>query len=397
MSRPLSIARITPTTDVLIVGASVRAAAYSALRAGLEPRGVDLFCDADLINRCNCRRLPNSQYPDGLVDFLQNGCPSPWMYTGALENRPSLIRKMVRLQPLWGNCAQVLTRVRSPFAVEAWLRDRGLPCPRHRRSTHESLDGRWLIKPMASAGGRGIDWWSSSTTTLSGDKVYLQEFIDGESCAAVYVGDGGRATLLGVTQQLTGEPWLNAAAFHYCGSVGPMLLKTATQQAFERLGLALVQGFRLRGLFGVDCVLAGGVPYPVEINPRYTASVEVLEYATGVAALALHRDAFGDQSEAACGGRTRQLHESPTMCVGKAILFARETVAFPNNGPWCEALDPAFHVNTLPPFADIPHAGQKISARQPILTMFARATSMAACVDQLQRIAQDLDRWLTRR
>src|ERR1700736_3871188 len=108
MSRPLSLPRITPTTDLLLVGASVRAAAFSALRVGFEPRGADLFCDADLVNRCKCLRLSNSSYPVGLVDFLQDGSPGPWMYTGALENRPSLIRKLARLRPLWGNGALVL-------------------------------------------------------------------------------------------------------------------------------------------------------------------------------------------------------------------------------------------------------------------------------------------------
>jgi predicted ATP-grasp superfamily ATP-dependent carboligase len=135
----------------------------------------------------------------------------------------------------------------------------------------------------------------------------------------------------------------------------------------------------------------------VEINPRYTASVEVLEYATGVAALALHRDAFAGPSAAAGVDRPKQPHALPTMCVGKAILFARQTIVFPKNGPWLEALDDGLAVDTLPPFADIPHAGQRISARHPILTMFARAASIAECVDQLRQIAQDLDRWLTRR
>ena len=53
-----------------------------------------------------------------------------------------------------------------------------------------------------------------------------------------------------------------------------------------RLGQVLAAGCGIRGLFGVDCVEENSVFWPVEINPRYTASVEVLEYASGLPALA---------------------------------------------------------------------------------------------------------------
>ena len=79
---------------------------------------------------------------------------------------------------------------------------------------------------------------------------------------------------------------MHAAPFHYCGSVGPLSLAPQVRARFAQLGEVLVELFPLRGLFGVDCVLKDSVPWPVEVNPRYPASVEVLEYATGLAALA---------------------------------------------------------------------------------------------------------------
>jgi predicted ATP-grasp superfamily ATP-dependent carboligase len=243
-----------------------------------------------------------------------------------------------------------------------------------------------LVKPLASAGGRGIDFCSSASATQRTGKVYFQEFIEGESCAAVYVGDGREAVLLGVTRQLIGESWLHAAPFHYCGSVGPLPLPAATQSAFEQLGQVLTGCFRLRGVFGVDCVLREGVPYPVEINPRYTASVEVVEYATGVHSLALHRDGFAGWRQP----------PSPARLVGKAILFARETVVFPANGPWRRSLEPGRNVHDLPAFADIPRVGVRTEPRQPVLTFFAQADSVSACVEQLRHIAKDLDCWLSR-
>ena len=57
------------------------------------------------------------------------------------------------------------------------------------------------------------------------------------------------------------------------------------------LGDFLAASYRLVGLFGVDFILSDGQPWPVEINPRYTASVEVLELALRRSLLAEHRRA----------------------------------------------------------------------------------------------------------
>src|SRR6516162_6995898 len=92
---------------LLIVGASARAAAFSALRAGLRPTCADLFADADLRARCPVRCVEVKDYPRGLLDLPELLTPGPWMYTGALENRPDLVEAMSRRRPLWGNPAPV--------------------------------------------------------------------------------------------------------------------------------------------------------------------------------------------------------------------------------------------------------------------------------------------------
>ncbi len=159
-----------------------------------------------------------------------------------------------------------------------------------------------------------------------------------------------------------------------------------TEASFVQIGAALAAEFGLRGLFGVDCVIKGNVPYPVEINPRYTASVEVLEHATGVKALALHQQVFADNSDA---GEVQSLAQ---RIVGKAILFAQDTIDVPSDGPWQASHDEL--ATALREFADIPRTGERIERGMPIMTVFARAPDEAACLDDLRRKAQSLDRWL---
>ena len=373
--------------DLVIVGASTRAAAFSALRAGLRPWCADLFADLDLQVRCRVRCV--TDYPAGLVDAVRDAPQAPLLYTGGLENRPELVQRLGRLRPLWGNGPAVLRQVRSPTRLRTVLLQHGIACPAIIVAPDpEPCAGRWLLKPIRGAGGTGIRFWTGRP--LSGRRaVYLQEYIDGESCAALYVGDGRRSRLLGVTRQLVGADWLHAAPFHYCGSVGPLALTPGEYPPFVRLGEVLTEAFGLSGLFGVDGVLRDGVPYPVEVNPRYTASVEVLEYATGLVTLLRHRTAFApmDVRIATSAGETGGL-------VGKAVYFAPRDLVFPAHGPWLTALRPDASVAELPAFADIPAAGQPVPAGRPVLSCFVRGDDPAACLAALRRVAAELDRLL---
>jgi predicted ATP-grasp superfamily ATP-dependent carboligase len=371
---------------LLLVGASVRAAAFSALRAGLDPICVDLFADLDLQARCSASRIPASQYPAALRSYARSLTAGPWMYTGALENHPSLVRAIAQERTLWGNDAGVLRKSRSPRFVFDRLQAQDLPCPRLcTNPTQPPAERRWLLKRRRSAGGAEIRAWNPATQARHWHRgCYLQEQIDGIPAAAVYVSDGASSRLLGVTRQLVGEPWLHAAAFHYCGSVGPWKVNEPLRRALERVGQALVHGCGLRGLFGVDFIVRDGLPWPVEVNPRYTASVEVLEYA-GTAAFALHGKTFGFRISD-FGFRISD------FIIGKAILYARADLVFPAKGPWCATLANPGPIEWLPAFADIPAAGERIPAGRPILTFFARAATEADCLRALQETARALDR-----
>jgi predicted ATP-grasp superfamily ATP-dependent carboligase len=369
---------------LLIIGASARAAAFSALRARLRPECADLFADADLRVRCPVHAVAPGDYPRGLLNVPAWSAAGPWLYTGALENRPGLIEQLERLRvPLWGNGAAVLRRVRSPFEVSRVLRRAGLPCPAVLRSNAPPGTGRWLLKPIAGAGGAGIQLWNGAASPPGFKRPsYFQALVEGDSYAAAFVAESASARLLGVTRQLVGVAWLHAAPFHYCGSVGPLEPDPAQRLAYEALGTALARGFGLRGLFGVDCVVRDGVPYPVEVNPRYTASVEVHEYATGLRALAMHRRVFDPEAPEPPGPH------APAGVVGKAILFARAPLCFPD---WPNPLP---GVDTLPSFADIPIPGTVIEAGRPVLTLFRRAATVDDCLSELRRQAADLDRRL---
>lgn len=357
----MGIPRVSATRSVLIVGASVRAAAWSAVRAGWDPVAIDLFGDRDLRAVATVRRVEPEDYPTGLRVPAREFPGLPMLYTGALENHPRLVDRLARGRRLLGNPADVLRRLRNPIELAQFWQSAGVSAPEATAGPDGvPRDGSWLAKPIRSAGGRGIRPFLGDGP-IAGH--YFQRRIAGRSGSAVFVGDGlGRARPLGSTHQLLD-------GFRYAGSVGPWRLD---EPLVARLGDLLASRYQPRGPFGVDFVERDGVPWPVEVNPRYTASVEVLE-------LALGRSVFSDDlGRAAVSGRF----------VGKRIVLADRACRFPDwiswspPGPW-----------DLPEAADLPGPGEQFEPGQPVLTVMAEGDSIEAVGRTLQ-IRHD--EWLAR-
>jgi predicted ATP-grasp superfamily ATP-dependent carboligase len=383
-----SVAQLTQ--PLVIVGASARAAAMSARRSGFAPWAADLFADLDLQACCPTQWVDD--YPTGIAAAIAKAPPGPWMYVGAFENHPDLIDRIAAERPLLGNQGAALRAVRDPFRLSEVLSRAGFSTPQILPTSAETpRDGNWLVKPFASAAGFRIRRWrGDDQATERPVDCYFQEFIDGESVGAVYVGNGGVAWLLGVTSQLIQAESSSSAdaPFRYCGSIGPLILTAEHETQFNRLGHLLAAEFKLRGLFGVDVMLADGRIYPLEVNPRYTASVEILERSRGFPAIELH--------VAGCLGLESRLQAA--MCfpsslmaefqqaAGKRIVYATvDSVAPARFSEW--AADQNRDLN-WPQMADIPAAGTMIPAGRPICTVLAAAADRARVAEQLN--------WLTR-
>lgn len=397
-----------------IVGASTRSAAASAVRAGFQPLAADLFADADLRRIATATRI--SPYPEGFIDWLRAIEPPAWMYTGALENHPELIDQMAWIAPLWGNPSDVLTRVRSPWELSEALQSADLFFPEI-RATAEGLplDGSWLAKTYQGASGSGVRVLSREPPRgyPAGSREQLgcfQKRANGIPCAAVFVAADGAAQLLGVTRQLIGEPWLGAHGFQYAGSIGPWPVTEATQATLVRLGNVLAESFELLGLFGVDFMLDGEQVWTLEVNPRYTASVEVIERFAGVSAIAAHAAACsgiqaGDwragRSPAPSGveafdkfSRADDPARASLSACGKATLFARrDLVVSQQFAEWSLAESAQVPWPTL---GDVSPAGTPIERGRPIFTVFAAGSSVAEVEQRLRERVAEIEQLIDR-
>ncbi|WP_169976172.1 ATP-grasp domain-containing protein [Tautonia rosea] len=363
---------------VLIVGASVRAFAHSAIRAGFQPVAIDLFADWDLRSACEAHQVDPSTYPAALEGLSSTLPKAPWCYTGAIENHPDLIDRIARDRPLWGNPGEIVRRVRDPFSLATALRHASLPAIDVSRNARGlPADGSWLVKRVRSAGGAHIRPFDGHAPEPVEGIEYLQRRVIGPSGSAVFVGtSAGSARLIGVTRQWIGH---DDAAFGYLGSVGPVRVPRQVRDQLRQIGAVLTGEFGLRGLFGVDFVLRNGLAWPVEVNPRPTASVEVLEWATGWSAIQDHADAFGAELSAEGHGTCSV---RPHTKVGKLVVFAPLEGRVPDAIRW-RGGNP--RSGRLPRLADLPMPGTSFQTGQPVLTLLIAASSAASCRTRLIR------------
>lgn len=355
-----------PKQRLAIVGASVRAAAQSAVLAGFDVVGADLFADADLDGVCPITKIEN--YPDGLADWLAEQDVDAWMYTGALENYPDLVDRMAQITPLWGVSGEALRRCRDPLVLQEVLNKANVPFPTTRRATgEEHREPGWLAKTYRHS--NGVGFWPIRLTKDSRRAhevgAYVQQAVAGREYGASYAIDNGTPTLLGVTETLARAAGKASQDRGFLGAVGPATPNSALRSLLARLGDTLANRLQLNGLVGVDLIGEGMDWSVIEINPRYTASVEVLTKSRAVPCDRLFTG-LGAPGEDSPGKAPR----SDTKPVAKQIAYSlREVTVSKAFEQWGrEECDRGR-------LADVPRGGVALASGDPVCTCFANAAN----------------------
>jgi predicted ATP-grasp superfamily ATP-dependent carboligase len=360
------------------------------VRAGFAVTTIDAFADLDLHPSVRSQSLPRDvgvRFSADAAARASRDVPAEVaVYVSNFENHPDAVSRLAAGRTLWGNPPSVLRTARDPWQLAEVFGRRGIPTPALRLETSSPARGTddsgspndpnapdvpsgWLVKPLSSGGGHGVRPWTGGAVPRG---CYLQQRIDGVPGSVVFVAAGGRAVSLGVSRQIVGDPAFGAEGYRYCGNIlapagdaqfaGDEALFAATAV----LAAAAAEGIGLVGLNGIDVVAAGSIPYPIELNPRWCASMELVERAYGVSVFASHA--------AACATGTlptfdvRRLRRA-VAAVGKAIVYARRDMTMGETRGWLD--DPTVR--------DVPHPGERIGAGHPICTVLAEGIDSAAC------------------
>lgn len=360
----------------LVLGVSTRAMVESAVRGGHDVVAVDFFGDRDqaLVAESYAleRDLGLPPTAEGLGEAARRVAAEAVVYGANLENHATVVARLAGEHEVLGNPPEVLREVRDWALLRRACEESGIAHPVTLLPGEEAgaVTGRWLRKRVRSGGGHGVGRWDGRP--LDKDHV-LQSEVDGVPASVAFVADGRDCRILGLSEQLIGLAALGSSGFGWCGNILPLGISPAESAAanaeVRRAASTLTRRFGLRGVNGMDVVIGrdrrGAVrPHVVEVNPRYSGSMELLEDAGGVNVFSAHVDACAGRLPDA--GAARSAAPGP---VGKAIVYARRRVTTPDTGAWLAR-----------GVRDVPRSRETIAAGHPICTVAAAGRDRRECL-----------------
>jgi predicted ATP-grasp superfamily ATP-dependent carboligase len=352
--------------------------AGAAAREGYSVTALDAFADLDNHPAVNTHAVTACS-PGTLVEASRAVLCNAVAYLSPFENAPDAVDALARGRTLWGNPADVLRAARDPKRLAAVFARHDLPYPSLGCEEHRPC----LVKPLASGGGHGIERWQAGADVPDG--YYTQEFIDGQPGSVAFVASPAGVAMLGVFEQLIGLDTFGAAGFRYCGSImdGSITTESWLWRAGSAVANVVALEFGLIGVNGIDFIATSGALYPIEVNPRWSSSMELVERALNVSVFAAHVEACTVGTLPRVSGAGAAIGRS----IGKAVLFARHSLTVGDTLPWCSDAT----------VRDIPRPGTVISTGDPVCTVFAEGLTASRCRDALEaraaRIYSQLREW----
>lgn len=379
--------------DIVFVGGSARAAVQSAQRAGFTAAGIDFFSDEDLTTLPACPQdalRQTDQFAESLWPELNRKYDiGRWSYVGGLENQPDLIEKLSEHCPLAGTTAPALRLLQATDQLNLFLNSINWPSANCTDWPTTAQHPVVLLKPQRSAGGLGIrkletshpphrrlcqDWLASGQT--------VQQFITGDELSATFFVNDSTCQMLGACVPAPIPDGGLPSPFIYRGSMGPVSLESHLIEEISSMAVAATRFFELQGVVGFDLIDDGRRLWLLEINPRYTASVEVIERATGSGAFSLLETCPRESKQRPAESLLTSLetleetasssaHRTGKRVAGKAILYApTDRKSRRISSHFSNKLREACQQQLI---ADIPQEGTVVNPGEPVLTLFANA------------------------
>ncbi|QDT06788.1 ATP-grasp domain protein [Rubripirellula lacrimiformis] len=382
---------------IVMVGASIRAAAQSAQRAGYLVHGMDLFGDQD--TRQACSHFTDLNDRDAIQAWMsEQDSNQPIVQVGGVSRIAERLGGAAdRLRPSLTRQAMVA----APANLKRWAESAGLHYP-------ETVDvgdprvadagGRWLTKSQDSSGGLGVRWFGPTDPDATAPGLLqspsVQRWIPGRSMGATFMLGSRGAKLLGVCRSFHQSMVIGGLRypFVYAGSAGPFPCPSWIADRLVQMGNRIADATGLVGLCNLDFVLdRQGRTWLLEANPRWSGSSELIEHPSIQHVDRSQGNHSQDEADSGFGnlrsvGGSLANQASPTRCPSlliaslsgddwpsstelpghgfgiKRVVFARATFRFRRDRVH-RLLDPHTRI------ADVPPDGSVIAKGMPVCTL----------------------------
>jgi predicted ATP-grasp superfamily ATP-dependent carboligase len=350
---------------LLVVSASGRALAQSAVKSGRKVVVLDLFDDTDLralatASRCVAAR--NGKFDARrLLAAAQMLCPpgrcGGLVYGSGFEGRPALLAQLARGRTLFGNPPDTIALVKDPARFFALLDTFDIAHPETRLDPPAEV-ALWLVKRRGGAGGTHVK--PARPRHRAGRHRYFQKLQAGRTLSVLFAADGREASVIGCNEQWTAGNGRNAP-YRYGGAVSGIVLPEQVIVRIATMLNDLVAATGLVGLNGMDFILdVTEEPQVLEINPRPTATIDLYDanFAGGLFAVHVR----------ACRGELPRVWPI-AQARAHAIVYATDTIRVPDDMQW-----PAW-------CTDIPGSGSYIARGAPLCSVHAEGDTSAQARD----------------
>ncbi len=365
---------------VLIAALSGRALCAAARRAGFVPFVVDAFGDDDthaMANSVQClenaarkgfRERPLLAALEALNREATRSAIGLVLGSG-FEAAPKLVSALAKRYPLLGNGAAAIERCKNPATFFPMLEKLKVPHPETRLEAPQDATG-WLCKRTGGSGGAHVVTCTSETRVQHG--CYFQRLIKGNALSVLAIAEDGRDHIVGISRQWCTQT--EPKPYRYGGATGPFRPHPDVEAAMISAVEAVSRALELVGLVSFDFVLADGVTYLIEVNPRPGATLDIFDDAA---------ESLLRAHIAACRGEPVVPPSQPALHArAAAILYADEGSLTVNPLEW-----PSWVADRPQPGTQIPHA-------QPIATVFGEGADAKGaeqkCRQRLDELAQML-------
>ena len=337
----------------LIVSGNAREIAQSCVGAGWTCDVIDPFADTDTV--ALAQRAVRSSFDENGFDHelpaLIAALTGSWhgvIAGSGFERRPELLDELRRFAPLAGNDAATVRRCKTPERIAEGLQVAGVSFATVRMDG--VVDAGWLIKSIGGCGGSHVRVARQGESIASGS--YAQRRIDGDAASVLFLADGLRGRVIGVSRQCPGSV---AGPFAWCEAISDLPLDAQQSAKIARDVDAVVREFGLRGLNGADFVMGRDGHVVVEINPRPVATMALYESRIEGGLVAAH--------VAACTTGMDGLVMLPDDAFrGMRVIYAPECILIAADVVWPEWC------------TDRPAAGSLVAEAAPLCTVHAMAT-----------------------
>jgi predicted ATP-grasp superfamily ATP-dependent carboligase len=291
---------------VLVAGFSTRHVVQSAYKAGYVVYAVDHFCDQDLLwyTRDRVRFDEIAEIP-GCIQSLCEKYPIDFL---VVTSGAEQIRSRV---PLLATPPDRLEKLLDKQKTQQFFDELEIPTP------PIVMDGTYpvMVKPAKGAGG-----WRNRILHNDLEKstwqrefpdtpMILQRIVEGTPASVSVLCNGKQAIAVAVNEQMlrgTAD-----APYGFSGCITPFM--HAGVEKMILIAEKIAQESGCLGSVGVDFVVADRI-WAIEVNPRFQATLDTVEMATGCNLFRLHMQAFE--------GKMPRQRPVAKRYAARAILFA---------------------------------------------------------------------------